>query len=179
MLLATFVTTLFYSSTYPYIWVEIMKSISNQYVAVSEIIGCLSIIVFSALWNKKSNLLFKFYPVFCIADITASLVLLLYMIVFSLDLKFYYIANTMIVATITRNLCCGGIKLKAKRYPNENERETFDNKNNSFSAIATILGSGIAIVLKLPMEIMLIVAFIGNVADNVIYIIIFYKIKIS
>jgi hypothetical protein len=146
-------------------------------VAVTQIIGCLSIIIFSELWNKKSNSLFKLYPMFCIIETVVSLVLLIYLLIFSLNLKFYYIANTIIFAIITRNICCGGIKLRAKRYPTEKEREKFDNTNNSFSAVATLIGSGVSIVLKLPIEIMLIVAFIGNIVDNVIYIIIFQQEK--
>ena len=177
MILATFITTLFYSATYPYIYVEIMKSISNQYVAITNIITCLSTILFSALWNKKSNSLFKLYPIFCVIETVISLVLLIYLLIFSLNLKFYYIANTIIFAIITRNICCGGIKLRTKRYPTEKEREKFDNTNNSFSAAATLIGSGIAIVLKLPIEIMLTVAFIGNIVDNVFYIIIFKQQK--
>lgn len=177
MILATFITTLFYSATYPYIYVEIMKSISNQYVAITNIIVCLSTILFSVLWNKKSNSLFKLYPTFCIIEIIISLVLLAYLLIFYLNLKFYYITNTIIFAVITRNICCGGIKLRAKRYPSEKEREKFDNTNNSFSAIATLIGSVISIFLKLPIEIMLILAFIGNVIDNIIYIIIFQQQK--
>lgn len=175
MVVATFITTLFYSSTYPYIWVQVMNNISNKYVAITQIIGCISVIIFSSLWNKKSDSLFKFYPLFCILETIVSLLLLLYLLIFSLNLRFYYIANTIIFALITRNICCGGIKLRAKRYPNEKARETFDNINNSFSAIATIIGSGIAIILKLPIEIMLIIAFIGNIIDNIIYICIFYQ----
>ena len=175
MLVATFVTTLFYSSTYPYIYVEIMKSISNKYVAITQIICCVSVIIFSAIWNKHSEKLFKFYPLFCVLEAILSLLLLIYILGFSLNLGFYYIANTVIFAIITRNICCGGIKLRAKRYPNEEMREKFDNKNNSVSAIATLVGSGISIVLKLPIDVMIILAFIGGILDNIIYIVIFYQ----
>ena len=68
MLLATFLTTIFYSATYPYIHKEIMVHVSDSVIALSQIINCLSIVLLGSLWNKKSEKLFKYYPVFCIFE---------------------------------------------------------------------------------------------------------------
>ena len=78
-----------------------------------------------------------------------------------------------------RNICCGGVKLKAIRYRTEKEREHFDNNNNSMSAIATIISSVIAMALNLNFNIMLILATVGNAIDNLFYICIFYNQKKS
>ena len=54
MLLATFLTTVFYSATYPYIHREIMQTVNSSMVAVQQIINCLGVVVVGWLWNRKS-----------------------------------------------------------------------------------------------------------------------------
>lgn len=49
MLLATFLTTVFYSSTYPYIHIAVMQELPESYLAVNQIINCMSIIVFGKI----------------------------------------------------------------------------------------------------------------------------------
>ena len=83
----------------------------------------------------------------------------------------------MIFAIVTRNICCGGVKLRAIRYNTEIEREHFDNNNNSASAIATILGSIIAMMLDLDFSIMLWISTIGGAIDNMFYFVIFENTK--
>ena len=87
----------------------------------------------------------------------------------------YYILDTVAFAVITRNICCGGIKLRTLRYNTEEEREHFDNNNNSVSSAATIIGSVIAVFLDLDFNIMLCVATFGNAIDNIFYIFIYMQ----
>ena len=89
----------------------------------------------------------------------------------------YYIVDTLIFSIVTRNICCGGVKLKAIRYNSEKEREQFDNNNNSSSAIATIIGSIIAMILDLDFTVMLWLATLGNAIDNMFYLLIFRNTK--
>lgn len=176
MLLATLLTTLFYSATYPYIHKEIVSNVSDSIIALNQIINCISIIVYGRVWNKKSDRLFKFYPMFCILETILSIGSAIWAIM-SGDIVAYYIVDTLIFAIVTRNICCGGVKLRAIRYRTEKEREHFDNNNNSMSAIATIIGSFIAMILELDFNMMLILATIGNSIDNIFYICIFYNQK--
>lgn len=176
MLLATLLTTLFYSATYPYIHKEIVSNVSDSIIALNQIINCISIIVYGRVWNKKSDRLFKFYPMFCILETILSIGSAIWAIM-SGDIVAYYIVDTLIFAIVTRNICCGGVKLRAIRYRTEKEREYFDNNNNSMSAIATIIGSFIAMILELDFNMMLILATIGNSIDNIFYICIFYNQK--
>lgn len=178
MLLATLLTTLFYSATYPYIHKEVVSNVSDSIIALNQIINCISIIVYGRIWNKKSDRLFKFYPMFCILETLLSIGSAIWAIV-SGNVLSYYIIDTLIFAIVTRNICCGGVKLRAIRYRTEKEREHFDNNNNSMSAIATIIGSVIAMVLNLNFNIMLILATVGNAIDNLFYICIFYNQKKS
>lgn len=176
MLVATFLTTIFYSSTYPYIHKEIMANVSDSIIALNQIINCLSIVIFGSLWNKKSDKIFKHYPIFCILETVLSILLTVWATT-TQNIIAYYIIDTLIFAIVTRNICCGGVKLRAIRYNTEIEREHFDNNNNSASAIATILGSIIAMMLDLDFSIMLWISTIGGAIDNMFYFVIFENTK--
>lgn len=87
----------------------------------------------------------------------------------------YYMLDTIVFAVVTRNICCGGVKLRAIRYNSEEKREHFDNNDNSIASFATILGSIIAMFLNLNFETMICIAIFGNAIDNIFYIFIFYS----
>ena len=178
MLLATFITTLFYSATYPYIHKEIMQNVSDTIIALNQIINCLSIVILGNLWNKKSDKLFKYYPMLCVSETILGVSSTIWAIL-THNILAYYIIDTLIFAIVTRNICCGGVKLRAIRYKTETDREHFDNNNNSMSAIATIIGSMLAIILKLDFVAMLWLATIGNAVDNIFYIFIYRKTRKS
>lgn len=174
MLMATFLTTLFYSATYPYIHKEIMQVVSDNMVAINQIINCVSIIVFGVLWNRLSDTLFRFYPLLCVLETCAGIASTVWALNTG-NIAAYYILDTVIFAVITRNICCGGNKLRALRYTSEDLREKFDNNDNSACAAATIIGSCIAMMLHLDFSIMLILATVGNAIDNVFYIFIYCR----
>lgn len=174
MLLATFFTTLFYSATYPFIYKRIMSDprMTEDFVALQQILNCLSVIVFSYIWEKKTDKLFKYYREFCIAEMFTTTSITIYCLATD-NIVGYYILDSIGFALITRQIICGGIKLRANRYNTEQKRVSFDNKNNMFGSAATIIGSLLAMVLSLDFEIMLILATIGNAIDNIFYIIIY------
>lgn len=174
MLVATFLTTCFYSATYPFIHKEIMESVSDTIVAANQIVNCLSVVFFGFVWNKLSNKLFRFYPVFCVAETALGILSTLWAIT-SHNIMSYYIIDTLIFSIVTRNIICGGVKLRAMRYPSEEKRERFDNNNNSASAIATIIGSLVAILLDLSFDAMLCIATFGNAIDNIFYLFIYFS----
>lgn len=173
MLMATFLTTIFYSSTYPYIHKEVMMVASDSLIALNQIINCISVIICGWIWNNKSEKLFGFYPVYCTLETVFGIITTIYAITTG-NIIAYYLLDTIVFAVVTRNICCGGVKLRAIRYNTEEKREHFDNNNNSVSSLATILGSIIAMFLNLDFKIMLCIATFGNMIDNVFYIFIFY-----
>lgn len=176
MLLATFLTTIFYSSIYPYIHKEVISIATDNFIALNQIINCVSVVVFGWLWNKKSEKLFRFYPVFCVLETLLGIMTTIYAITTN-NILAYYLLDTFVFAIVTRNICCGGIKLRAIRYQSEEKREHFDNNNNLVSSIATIIGFVIAMFLKLDFASMLCIATFGNTIDNVFYICIFFQTK--
>lgn len=176
MPLATFLTTVFYSATYPYIHREIMQTVNSSMVAVQQIIDCLGVVVVGWLWNRKSDALFRFYPAYCIAETCSGVALTVYAIITG-NIVAYYIVDTVLFAIITRNIICGGTKMRAIRYATEKERERFDNNDKSAAAVATIIGSLIAMRLNLSFNIMLCIATFGNAIDNSFYIGIYYAVQ--
>jgi hypothetical protein len=176
MLLATFISTLFYSASYPFIHKVIISNISEDIIALSQIINCISIVFFGFVWNKLSRKLFKFYPMFCILETFLS-VSSTVVAVTTDNILAYYIMDTLIFAIVTRNIICGGNKLRALRYNTETAREHFDNNNLSANATATIVGSIVAMILKLDFISMLWVATVGNAVDNIFYIFIYRSCK--
>lgn len=176
MLLASFLTTIFYSSTYPYIHVAVISELPDTYLAVNQIVNCLSIIIFGKLWNTYSKKLFRWYLLFCICECLTTIGVVLFYVI-TRNIIGYYILDTLAFAIITRNIICGGVKLRALRYNTEESRERFDNNNNSDYALATIIGSIIAIWLDLNIVLVLSLAAVGNMIDNAFYICIYYSTK--
>lgn len=173
MILATLICTTFYSTSYPFIHKQIMYYASDDLIALSQIINCVSIVLFGFVWNKTKRL-FNFYPALCIIEGILSIGSTIFAIT-THNIVAYYIIDTLIFSIVTRNICCGGIKLRAMRYNTEEQRERYDNNNNSANAIGTIVGSCLAMILDLNFEAMLIVATIGNTVDNIFYICIYFK----
>lgn len=174
MLLATFFAYFFYSATYPYIYKQILAGISSDAVAAQKIVNCISVILFSALWNRFSEKLFPFYAVLCVLECLAGLCTSLYVTFHPENVLAYYILDTALFCLITRNIICGGTKLRAMRYPTEQQREHFDNQNNAVSAAGTLIGSAAALLLHLDFVHMIWLATLGNMIDNIFYIYIFF-----
>lgn len=67
--------------------------------------------------------------------------------------------------------------MRAKVNPTEKEREQYDNNSSIVNSIATLIGAGIAIVFDFDLKLLFVLAFVGNVIDNVFYLYIYQKIK--
>ena len=169
LVLSTFLTTLFYSATYPYINKIIISSVSTRFIAVNQILNCLSIIIFNSIWTKYHKKLYDILPLFCISESIATISCTIYCIIFK-NIISYYIIDTILFTLITRNIICGYSRLCAKRYRDEDSRAIYENKVNIASAAATIIGSTISMILQLDFEVMLMIAAIGNSIDNTFYI---------
>lgn len=169
MLVAAFLTTMFYASTYPYIHREVMLHATDTFIALNQIINCVSVIVCGTLWNKHTDALFKKYPLFCVLECVLGICLSIW-VTYSHNVLAYYVLDTVIFALVSRNIICGGIKLRALRYDTEEKRVHFDNNQNSVNGFATILGSVIAMFLNLDFTVMVWLATLGNCIDNLFYI---------
>lgn len=176
MLFSNFISTFFYSASYPYIYAELMKVITHGYISFEQFISCGSIVIFGIVWNRYGNRLFQHYRKFLLAEVVFDTYLFIDVIIRN-DLKFYFVLNILIFAIITKNLMCGGIKMRAKVNPTEELRERYDNNSNSIYAIATILGTLLAVIFSFGMRSLFILALIGNTIDNFFYLYIYQKIQ--
>lgn len=176
MLFGNFLCTLFYSMSYPYIYAETIKVVSRQYISIEQIISCIGIVVFGTVWNKYGDKLFKHYEQILILEVIMDIILFGHVLITG-NLKFYFLFNIIVYAVVTKNLACGGIKMRAKVNPTEELREKYDNNSNSVYAIATLLGTVTALVFPVGLNILFILAFIGNTVDNFFYFYIYNKIK--
>ena len=176
MLLSNFLSTLFYSVSYPYIYAETIKVVPHSYIGIEQILACLGTIIFCRLWNKHSDRLFEHYRLFLYAEIIADTILFTDVLIRN-DLSFYFLLNIIIFSVITKNLCCGGTKMRAKVNPTEKEREQYDNNFSIVNSVATLIGAGVAIVFDFDLRLLFVLAFVGNIIDNVFYLYIYKKIK--
>lgn len=176
MLIANFVSVLFYSMSYPYIYAQTCKIVPTYYISIEQLLSCISTIIFCGLWNKYSDRLFNHYSKIVIAETLLDIVLFADVMIRS-DLKFYFLLNVIIYALITRNMACGGTKMRAMVNPTERDREQYDNNSNIVVSVATILGTVAAFIYMPDFKVLCVLALIGNVSDNVLHWHIYRKIK--
>lgn len=176
MLLSNFLSTIFYALSYPYIYAETVKVVPKAYISLEQILACLGTIIFCKLWNAYSNKLFRHYRKFLWLEIAADSVLFADVLIRQ-DLSFYFLLNIIIYSVITRNICCGGTKMRAIVHPDEVTREQYDNNSNIVNSVATLLGAGIAMIVPVSITVLFIFAVIGNCIDNVFYLYIYRVIE--
>ena len=176
MLLAGFISGLFYAMSYPYIYAETVKFVPKTFLSFEQIMCCISTILFCKLWNLYSDKLFNHYRKILWTEIIGDIVLFLDVLIRE-DLRFYFLFNIIIYSLITRNLSCGGTKMRAKVNPTEKLREKYDNNNQIVMSAATLLGAGCAIIFPFELKTLFIFALIGNIVDNFFYLYIYNKIN--
>ena len=176
MLVGYFLSMLFYSCSYVFIYQVIVQAVPRSFLGIEQIIGCVSTIIFCKVWNKYSDRLFRYYRLILWLEIIFDVALFADVIIRG-DLKFYFMFNIMIMAIITRNLICGRTKMKAKVNPTEQLREKFDNNSQIADSAATIIGAGTAIIIPFSLNTLFVLALIGNCIDNVFFLYIYHKLK--
>jgi len=170
MIQACFWSSLFYSTSYPFIHLYIMRgdSVNAKMVSICQIIICISIILINNIWNKYSKVLYKYFRCFMAMESITYLILTIGVIISIFSPAIYYVADTILFALITKNIICGGNKLKSMVYKDD-EREKYDNTIPIASAVATLIGSLFAFVLHIPIQFAFILSWIGLTVDNIFY----------
>lgn len=176
MLFSNFISTLFYAMSYPYIYAETCKVIPTYYISIEQFLCCIGTIIFCWLWNKYSNKLFMYYGKIIVAETMLDVILFADFFLRN-DLKFYFLFNVIIYSVITRNMACGGTKMKAIVNPTEKSREQYDNNSNIVVSIATLVGTSLSLIFSPDIKLLFIFALIGNISDNFLFMYIYHKIK--
>lgn len=178
MLSANFLSTLFYSMSYPYIYAETLKAVPKGYISFEQILQCVGTVILCAVWNRYSDRLFRYYGLFLWLEIAADTILFADVIIRN-NLKFYFLLNVVIYAVITKNLICGGTKMRAVVHDSQTLRERYDNNSNIVNSAASLLGAGISVLFQISITSLFVLAFAGNIIDNVFYLYIYSQLKRS
>lgn len=173
---ATLWSNLFYAIGYPYIHIYLMKYITEKTVSFNQIIVCLFILIVNSLWNKFSDVLYKYYKYFLLLEGIAYLLLTIGVISGAISPSYYYIIDTFLFCLITKNVICGATKLKSIIYDG-GAREKYDNTVSIVSAIATLIGSLFIFLVQVPLNVAFGIGCFGIIIDNVYYWIAYNKYK--
>lgn len=171
-----FFSTIFYAIAYPAIQKNLIDAIDYKLIALNSIVICLFTIVIGHLWNNYQYLLYKYFIHFLIAETILYIISTFFAIIYK-NLIGFYILDTLIMSTISKNIILGSNTLKAIKYNNKESRNRYDNDIQIYSSIATLLGSGICILIEMPLAISFIFMFLGVTIDNVFFGIEYIKLR--
>lgn len=167
-------SNLFYSMSYPFIHVYLMRQVSEKLVSVNQVFSCICIIIINSLWNKRSNNLYKLFPLIMMIEAVSYLILNLAIIIGVSDGVTYYIVDTLLFCLISRNMICGANKLRSLIYIGDS-REKYDNTIPIAASIATLIGGTIAIIVNIPINVAFMISWVGLSIDNLFYYLAYRK----
>lgn len=168
LLIANFLSNLLCSLSYPTIHYVLIKDVGEKMISLNSIIMCICGIVFPLFWNKHSDKLYKKYGYLLTLEGVLYSLLTFAVIFGAINTKFYYIADTLLFAVITKNIICGTNKLRALRYK-EKEREEYDNNVGIVANVSSLLGFTINFLINLNTNVAFFIMGIGLVIDNIFY----------
>lgn len=168
LLLAVFLSNIFYTVGYPVIQQLTMQGIEDaRLISLNALIGCSSGVIVGKIWNKYKKKLIKLFPVFAIGDIVTYAVLCLAFWI-TKDAQMYYIAQVLIACMTIKNVCFGLNTIKSIRYKKE-QREEFDNNEAILGNAASMIGFGLGSLIPIPVKIGFILMLIGTIIENALY----------
>ena len=177
LIIGSALSNLFYSLAYPIVHTVTMQGLSSNWVSFASLANCFLASITTKIWLKKSKSLYRFYGIMLGIEIIVYAILTVLFLANIASPAIYYMSDAILSAVITRNIICGGARLKALRYEGE-KREEYDNKNTYYSCITSIIGFAISSFIIFPTNIGFILMFVGIAIDNTFYYYVFKKEKI-
>ena len=168
LLLATFLSNLFYSMASPTVRYELVSNVGSKLISLNSICFCISGILCSILWNKYSNKLYKKYGFFYNMETILYIIICLLFISRYISPVVYYILDTIFYCLVTKNLICGSNRLKMLRYINK-EREVYDNNVQLMSNASSLIEFTISLIFNFSIITGFILITIGICLDNFFY----------
>ena len=165
LLLAGFWSSLCYSLSYPVIHLYILKDINSNLISLISLLSCIFTILISKAWNVNGDKIYKQYSILLIAESIFYFVLMILMINNILDKTIYYLLDGLLFAILTRNIICGGNKMKANRYIKE-DMEHFANNLVIYNNIASLMGYSIGSLFHIDIKLSFVIMFLGVSIDN-------------
>ena len=165
-------SNLFYSLSYPVVHTYLMSFVDPRTVSICSLMSCVIVALVNKSWLRYSKKLYKYFKHLLIIEGIVYSILIGMILSTSISPCTYYIFDTLLFATITNNIICGGVKLKSLRYQGE-EREKFDNTINYWANISCIIGFLISSIITFSWRIGFIIIFISVIVDNGFYYIVY------
>lgn len=169
LLIANFLSNLFYSVAYPCVHYKLISEIGQKMISLNSILICIAGTLIPVLWNKKSEKLYKTYGFLCNLETVLYIIICIMFLVSFISPKAYYILDTIFFCLVSKNIICGGNKLKAKKYDTESKREQYDNNIQLVTNISSLIGFSISLITNINTNIAFILITIGICFDNFFY----------
>lgn len=169
LLIAGATSNLFYSVAYPIVHTITVQNINSNTMSFASLLNCILAAIVAKIWLDNSTKLYKSFGFMLKAEVIAYGILTILFLMDIVNPAMYFLSDAIMSAIITRNIICGGTRLKALRYEGET-RETFDNKTVYYCNITSVIGYAFSWLVTLPTSIGFIFMFIGIAVDNIFYL---------
>lgn len=176
LLLGAFLANIAYTIGYPTIQEVTMKAADSRLISLVSFIGCGGIVLVGQIWDKiGEEKLMKFFPTYAIGDIV-SYTILCSIFMTTGNAKIYYLGQVVCLILTIKNVGFGLSFIRSKRYK-ENKRAKYDNLAAVLESVASLVGFGIAAVVKIPLMPSVVLMGLGTLIENYYMIKVYYEIK--
>ena len=138
-------------------------------ISINALCTCMGGIILPFIWNKYSDRLYKRYDIMLVTEAVIYILMLILLTFNNINLVAYYILDTICFTLVTKNIICGGNKLRAKRYNNEADRVKYDNNSQMAANISSMIGFGISAIFTFSVSQAFILSTMGICIDNIFY----------
>lgn len=166
------------SFVYPFVYYRALQAIPSSLLSFEQIISCLGVAFFGFLWNRIGDKLFRHFTSAIVANIIGTIIIIIVTLL-TKNLSAYYLINVVVAATVSTNMTCGYIKMKTLINPTGEEREHFDNRNNTAYSIGTLCGATLALLSSIDFTTAFVASNIVYIIDDIVSIYIYKQIKSS
>lgn len=174
LLIAGATSNLFYSMAYPIVHTVTVQNINSNTMSFASLLNCILAAIVAKIWLDNSTKLYKSFGFMLKVEVVAYGILTVLFLINVVNPEMYFLSDAIMSAIITRNIICGGTRLKALRYEGKT-REIFDNKTVYYCNITSIIGYAFSWLVTLPTSIGFIFMFIGIAVDNIFYLRVYKK----
>lgn len=176
LLLGAFLANIAYTIGYPTVQEITMKAADSRLISLVSFINCAGIILIGQLWEKVGEeKLMKYFPVYAIGDCISYTILCMIFMTTG-NAKLYYLGQTICSMVTIKNVGFGLSFIRAKRY-NNGSRAKYDNLAAVLESVASLMGFGLAAIVKIPLTESLILMGLGTLIENLYMIKVYYEIK--
>lgn len=169
LIIASFLSNLFYSACYPAVHSYLMQSVGQRMISINSLCTCLGGIILPFIWNKYSDILYKKYGKMLFLEAFCYICMLIMLINNKINLIIYYILDTICFTLITKNIICGGNRLRAIKYNNEEKRTKYDNNTQMAANISSLIGFLSCAIFEFNLWQAFLLSTIGICIDNIFY----------